>query len=125
MPRSDYPEGKAGYYKWRTGLYQFHGEVAEETLKEVGYDDDVISVVKKLFLKKDIKTDKDSQILEDVICLVFLEYYFDDFIKKHDDDKIIDIVQKTWGKMSDKGHELALTINFPDKAGELVKRALS
>jgi len=124
-PRSEYPEGKAGYYKWRTNLYKYHGDVAAKYMIQEGYDKEMVNRVKTLLLKKEIKSNEESQALEDVVCLVFLKYYFDDFITKHDENKLIVIVQKTWGKMSEKAHELALSIDFSDSAKSIVAKALA
>jgi hypothetical protein len=72
-----------------------------------------------------IKKDEESQVIEDVICLVFLDYYFKDFSEKHEDEKIISILQKTWKKMSDEGHKFALNLNFSQKCLSLIKKAIA
>ena len=125
VPRGDFPEGRAGYLKWRTSLYKFHGEQAAAVLAQNGYDQDMQDRLKELFLKKSIKTNPESQLLEDVVCLVFLKYYFDDFIAKHPEDKLISIVQKTWGKMSEKAHQAALAMPHSEGALAIVQKALS
>ncbi|MDO6801271.1 DUF4202 domain-containing protein [Wenyingzhuangia sp. 1_MG-2023] len=125
IPRSTYPMDKVGYITWRNELKKMHSQKAEEILKEVGYEQDLIDEVKFMLLKKQLKKNELTQALEDVICLVFLEFYFDDFATKHSDEKIIDIVQKTWGKMSDKGHEAALKLPFSDSGLALVQKALA
>ena len=78
-----------------------------------------------LINKKLIKKNEETQTLEDTICLVFLDYYFEEFAAKHEDDKVIDILKKTWVKMSERGHEEALKLPFSDKGLSLVKRAIS
>lgn len=124
VPRDTYPEGRAGYLKWRTDLYKRHGDIAGAILKDVGYDDDTIERVKTLLRKRGLKTDPDVQLLEDVICLVFLEYYFHDFAKQHTEEKLISIVQKTWKKMTDKGHEAALRLDYAPEDLALIQKAL-
>lgn len=123
-PRSDYPEGRAGYKKWRSQLALFHGRVAGEIMAENGYDDATIARVKDMLIKRNLKRDPEVQTLEDVICLVFLTYYLEDFAQKHDEDKLIDIIQKTWRKMSEEGHTAALKLPLSEPMSRLVKKAL-
>ncbi len=125
IPREEYPMNRPGYLKWRNELKRYHAQRAEEILTEVGYDEETIEHVKKLVMKKGLKTDPDVQLLEDVICLVFLEHYFDEFAEKHEDEKIVKILQKTWRKMSEKGRETALTLDFQGRSGKLVEKALA
>ena len=124
-PRSDYPEGKAGYKQWRSELARFHAETAGAILADVGYDDETIRRVQGLIRKEQLKRDAEAQCLEDVACLVFLESYFADFAQKHDEAKLIDILQKTWKKMSPEGHAAALGLVLPEGASELVHKALN
>jgi hypothetical protein len=124
VPRERYPEGRAGYLKWRTDLYKRHGEIAGAILRDVGYDDDTIERVQTLLRKRGLKTDPDVQLLEDVICLVFLEHYFHDFAKKHDEEKLIPIVQKTWKKMSEGAHRAALELDYAPGDRAVIERAL-
>ena len=124
IARSTYSMDRVGYLKWREALKKMHADITSSLLAEVGYDSDFINRVVFLINKKLIKKDAGSQILEDVVCLVFLEYYFDAFSRKHDDTKLIDIIKKTWNKMSEKGHNVALKIPFSEKNLALVKEAL-
>lgn len=124
IPRSEYPMGKKGYYAWRTTLYKHHADIAEKILRDVGYDEDTTQRVRALLLKKNIKGDADSQSLEDAVCLTFLENGFADFARRHDEQKLIGILQKTWKKMSEQGHEAALKLEMSDEARELVEKAL-
>jgi hypothetical protein len=124
VPRESYPEGRAGYLKWRTDLYKRHGDIAGKIMKDVGYDDSAIERVQTLLRKRGLKTDPDVQLLEDVICLVFLEHYFHDFAKKHEEEKLIPIVQKTWNKMTDRGHAAALALNYAPEDLALIQKAL-
>lgn len=125
IPRDSYEMNRVGYLTWRKDLKDFHAKKASEILKEVGYDDAMIAQVKSLLLKKDLKKNTDTQTLEDVVCLVFLEFYFLKFSEKYSEEKLIDIVQKTWKKMSDKGHEAALKLELPKSAVQLIEKALS
>jgi hypothetical protein len=124
IPRSDYPMDRQGYKKWRLDLAVFHGETAGSILLNNGYSDDVIQRVKDLLLKRSLKRDDEVQALEDVICLVFLEFYLADFAGKHDQAKLIDIIQKTWNKMSDAGHAAALKLPLSADMLALVTKAL-
>lgn len=125
IPREDYPMNRAGYLKWRETLKKMHANITSDILKEVGYDSNFIDRVKFLISKKLIKKDAESQTLEDVVCLVFLESYFEEFASKHNDTKVIDILRKTWHKMSESGHEAALRLNYSKKGLMLIKTAIS
>ncbi|WP_282160253.1 DUF4202 domain-containing protein [Ulvibacterium marinum] len=125
IPRNRYEMNRVGYLKWRQELKKFHASKAKAILKEVGYDQETIGQVEFLLLKKQLKKNEETQILEDVICLVFLKHYFEPFAKKHDEMKVIDILQKTWRKMSEKGRQAALQIPFSDKALTMVTKAVS
>ena len=127
IPRHEYPEGKKGYLLWRTILYRYHAERAGEILSTVGYDPATIDRVGAFLQKKRLRSDAEVQTLEDAACLVFLENYFADFSKKHDEAKIVDIVRKTWAKMSANGHGAALELagSLPDDARRLVEAALT
>ena len=126
IPRDAYPRDRVGYLKWRTELKNMHARIAGEIMAAVGYDDEAIGRVQSLLKKERLKHDPETQTLEDVVCLVFLENWFADFAKQHDPDKIVDIVAKTWKKMSSAGHEAALAMahKLPGDALELVQRAL-
>jgi hypothetical protein len=124
VPRHSYPEGRAGYLKWRTDLYKRHGDIAGEIMGDVGYDADAIDRVQTLLRKRGLKTDPDVQLMEDVICLVFLEHYFHDFAEKHTEEKLIPIVQKTWKKMTDKAHEAALRLDYAPEDLAVIQKAL-
>ncbi|MDD5240301.1 MAG: DUF4202 domain-containing protein [Sulfuricella sp.] len=111
IPRSDYPMNRKGYNDWRTTLAKFHGDTAAALMKEAGYDDTMCEKVKALLLKDRIKLeDPDGQTLEDVICLVFLAHYFIPFAPHYSEPKLTGIVQKTWNKMSERGHKAALEL---------------
>ena len=123
-PRSGYPMDRKGYLQWRHELYGLHAEWTGEIMRAEGWDEPTIARVGTLLRKKGLKTDAEVQTLEDVICLVFLQHYFVDFASQHPDAKVIDIVQKTWAKMSEAGHAAALALELPSEASSLVQRAL-
>lgn len=124
IPRDSYEMNRVGYLTWRKDLKDFHAKKATEILIAVGYDKETIEQVQFLLLKKELKKNADTQTLEDVVCLVFLEFYFLKFSKKYSEEKLIDIVQKTWKKMSDKGHKAALELDLPQDALALITKAL-
>lgn len=127
IPREKYPMDRKGYLQWRTELKKFHGQLATDIMKKHGYSEEEMKRVDDLINKRRLKTDPETQALEDVICLVFLQYYFDEFANKHiqDEEKIVDIVQKTWRKMSEKGHQAALNLPHSEQTLRLVKKALA
>ena len=124
IPRESYEMNREGYLRWRQELKKFHAKKAASILEDVGYDDETIDNVKFLLEKKQLKKNEETQALEDVICLVFLEYYFEPFAHKHEEDKTIDILQKTWRKMSIKGQEAALKLPLSKFSLDLITKAL-
>jgi hypothetical protein len=127
LPRSDYPPGRRGYKRWRSRLAHMHADDAEVILRDAGYGDDAVERVRALLLKKGLKTDPEVQLFEDAICLAFMEGELEAFVDKHDDDKVVRILQKTWKKMSAAGHEAAkgLVASLDDRTQSLVARALA
>jgi hypothetical protein len=125
IPRHTYPMDRTGYLRWRTTLAKFHADTAAAILREADYDDATIRRVQTLLRKESLKRDPEVQCLEDVICLVFLENYLAGFATQHDEAKILDIIQKTWKKMSARGHEVALTLSMSPEACRLVEQALA
>lgn len=128
VPRNNYPMDKAGYYQWRTYLYKFHGEKAGAIMREVGYDEETIAKLQSLLRKEKLKLNPETQLLEDVVDLTFLQHYLEAFVQKYgsqyDEEKLLDIVRKTWKKMSEKGHEAALKLDFTPEMLAVVKKAL-
>ena len=124
IPRDSYEINREGYLRWRQALKKFHAQKATEILESVGYDQETIDQMAFLLEKKQLKKNKDTQILEDVICLVFLEYYFEPFAQKYPESKTIDIIQKTWRKMSNQGHEAALQLPLSPSATDLILKAV-
>lgn len=125
IPRDSFEMNRKGYLTWRKELAKFHAKKASEILTEVGYDSEIIDKVRFLLLKKQLKKNEDTQLLEDVICLVFLNFYFEKFSQKYAEQKLIDILQKTWAKMSKKGQDEALKINFSADSLSLIKKAIN
>ncbi len=125
IPRDSYEMNKVGYLTWRKDLKDFHAKKAADILTKVGYNQELIDEVEFLLLKKQLKKNADTQTLEDVVCLVFLEFYFSKFSEKYTEDKLIDILQKTWKKMSDEGHKAALALSLPENALSLISKALN
>lgn len=126
MQRSAFQEGLAGYKRWRAMAALEHQKKAREILVLAGYDDAVMDRVAELLIKKGLKSDPEVQTFEDAICLTFLEVDFPAFAKKHDDDRIVDIIRKTWAKMTPRGHAAAIELSrsLPDDLAALVARAL-
>ncbi|MBC8052749.1 MAG: DUF4202 domain-containing protein [Sphingobacteriaceae bacterium] len=124
-PRESYPQGKAGYLNWRSNLAKYHAEKASLLLTEAGYSQVIIDQVQRIVLKQQLKTDSEVQTIENALCLVFLQFEYDDFITKHDDVKVIRILQKTWSKMTEPGRNAALTLTFSERGTELIKKALA
>lgn len=129
-PRGDYPMGRKGYHQWRTALYDFHAATAGALLQQAGYDQDTIARVKQAVGKKALKRNPDTQLLEDVAALVFIEHYMEAFAASkpdYDEEKWITIIQRTWRKMSDRGQQFALSggIRLPESLVPLIQKALS
>ncbi len=129
IPRSNYPMDKSGYMLWRTGLYKFHAETAGNIMQKVGYDNEMIARVKTIVSKKGLKTNSETQMMEDVVDLVFLEHYLLGFAGQHpeyDEAKWIVIIKKTWQKMSPHAHEFALSsmIKLPESLVPLILKAV-
>lgn len=122
--RSDYPEGAAGYRKWRVDEADSHARMAEEVLGSAGYDEPGIRRVQALVRKEMLKQDPEAQLLEDVSCLVFLENYLAGFAQKHDEATLLRILRKTWAKMSPRGQEAALGLPLAAPLRALVEKAL-
>jgi hypothetical protein len=123
--RSAYPEGRVGYLRWRKEQSLAHAALAGEILGRVGYDADTIGRVQSLVKKEGIKHDPEAQLLEDVTCLVFLESELAAFAPKHEEAKLVDILQKTWLKMSPVGRDAALALKLPAPLRALVEKAVA
>ncbi len=124
IARESYPMDRIGYLKWREELKKFHANTTAVILEKAGYDNEFIARVSFLIEKKLLKKDEETQLLEDVICLVFLEFYLNNFVHKHEAEKLKNIILKTWNKISERGRQEALKINFSEKNFQLIKEAL-
>jgi hypothetical protein len=128
IPRADYPEGRKGYNDWRRACRVHHADLAGKIMRAEGYDEAAVAHVGALIRKEQLKKDPESQALENVAAIVFLEHYFDAFLEKYagyEDEKIVDILGKTLCKMSPKGHAAALALALPDRARALVSAAVA
>ena len=123
-PRTGYPEGRGGYLKWRKDLREFHARRLADLMAAANYGADDIARVGALVRKERLKADAEAQLLEDVVCLVFLAHYLDAFMAKTDEDKLADILAKTWKKMSEAGHIHALALKLPPAIPGLLERGL-
>ena len=124
-PREHYPLTRPGYLKWRADLKKFHARKAGETLTAVGYDNDTIRRVQELNLKKNFPADPECRVLEDALCLVFLEFQFAALAAKSDDEKMINAVRKSWEKMTEAGRAEALKLNYGPRETGLIRKALA
>jgi hypothetical protein len=124
IPRDSYPMSKPGYLRWRNDLKNFHARKAGEILAGAGYVHDIIQKVQDLNLKKNFPADPESRILEDALCLVFLEFQLTALAEKTTDEKMINAIQKSWQKMTPAAHQHALALPFGAKEKQLIERAL-
>jgi hypothetical protein len=127
IARSEYANDRTGYKRWRSALSRLHADEAGRVLEAVGYDPRTIARVQDLIIKKRLKSDPEAQLLEDAVCLTFLELEYADFSRAHTQDKVISILRKTWDKMSPAGHAAALELaaQLPGDARALVQRAVA
>jgi Domain of unknown function (DUF4202) len=126
IPRASYPMDRAGYLRWRADLSKFHAEQAGQIMRDVGYDDTTSARVQSLLRKENLKADADTQALEDVAALVFLQVELSDFAKKHagQDEKLVRILQRTWKKMSPRGRQAATGLEVASKERRLFEMAI-
>jgi hypothetical protein len=124
VPRSKYPDGRTGYLRWREDLKKFHAEVLAGILKDAGYDSESQEKAHSLLVRKNLSSDAEGQTLEDAACLVFLQFEYAEFAAKTEPDKMVDILRKSWKKMSPAARDAALRLPLSDRERDLVKRAL-
>jgi hypothetical protein len=124
LKRDEYDAGKVGYLKWRKAQAVHHAQLTEAIMLAQGYNAEQRSHTGAVIRKEKLKSDPQAQALEDVACLVFLSHYFDEFAQKHEEPKIIGILQKTWKKMSEKAQGIALKLDLPEHLATLVGKAL-
>lgn len=130
VPRNTYPMTKEGYHAWRTGLYSFQANTAGELMRQAGYDEEIIERVKKAVGKRGIKSNPETQLLEDIADLVFIEHYLVAFVQSkpdYDEAKWLEIIRKTWQKMSKNAQAYALSgkIKLPESLVPLITKAIS
>jgi hypothetical protein len=125
VPRTDYEEGRRGYRRWRSDLATMHARTARDILDEAGFPEDTIARVETLVRKEGLARDPEVQLLEDAVCMVFFEMDYADLASKHDDAKLIEILRRTWGKMSPRGREAAaaLSARMGDRERRLLETA--
>ena len=124
-PRENYPMTRPGYLKWRADLKKFHAEKSGAILREVGYDDTTVLRVQDLNLKKNFPADPEVRVLEDALCLVFLEFQFAALAAKSDDEKMVNALRKSWEKMTGAARAEALKLTYGDHEKQLIRRALA
>lgn len=124
IPRGTYPMTRAGYLRWREDLKRFHAKRTGEILQEVGYEPEVIARVQALNLKSDFPKDPESRVLEDALCLVFLQYQLSDLASKTSDEKVITALQKSWTKMTPAARDIARTLHYTPEERRLLELAL-
>lgn len=125
IPRNSYPMTRPGYLRWKEDLKRFHADKAGEILRAVGYPEDTIAAVQALNLKRNFPKDPESRVLEDALCLVFLERQLTDLARKSTDDQMINALRKTWKKMTPAAHALALQLPYGPAEKTLLERALA
>ncbi|KAA0010392.1 DUF4202 domain-containing protein [Billgrantia pellis] len=125
VPRSEYPEGRVGYLTWRRDQGKRAGETTATLMEAAGYPAEQAEQAARMIRKQGLGRDAGAQAVEDCACLVFLVNYFADFSRQVERDHLVRIVQKTWGKMSPRARELALTLPMSDEARAVVEEALA
>lgn len=125
IPRESFPATKAGYLQWRQKLKHFHAEKSGMILREVGYPEEIVQRVQQLNLKQNLAMDPETQVLEDALCLVFLEHQLEDLAEKSTEEKVVNALRKSWTKMSDSGREHALKLPYTPRERNLINKALT
>jgi len=124
IPRGSYEKTRAGYLKWRNDLKKFHADKAGEILRELGYPEETVAKVQALNLKKDFPQHPDSRVLEDALCLVFLEFQFAELAARTAGDKMVNALQKSWKKMTPGARGRALQLTYGPREKALLEQAL-
>jgi Domain of unknown function (DUF4202) len=125
FPRKSYPEGRAGYLKWRQDAKEMHAQRLGAIMADAGYEPVDIARVGALVRKEKFKLDPEAQLLEDVVCVVFLQHYLSPFMAKTEPAKLPGILAKTWRKMSERGHEHALKLDVQPLVLRLLEQGLA
>jgi hypothetical protein len=123
-PRSGYPEGRAGYLRWRTALQARHAEEVAVILAAAGYDAATVDHVQRIIRKEGLTTDPAVQVHEDALCLVFLETQLTRTADQLGDDHVVEVVRKTVAKMSPQARAQAADLALTDRERALLARAL-
>jgi len=123
IPRSEYPDGLAGYHRWRRALQAFHADEVTKILAGEGYDAATIARVTDIVCKKGLGHDTEVQALEDAMCLVFLETQFHDLAQRLPEAKLIDVTRKTLRKMSAEAIAEAVALPLDPADRRLLERA--
>lgn len=124
LPRQDFPEGRAGYLRWRTTLKKRHAEEVGAILREVGYDPAAVERVQQIVRKEGLGRDPQVQVHEDALCLVFLRTQLDPVAEQLGDDKTVDVLRKTSRKMSEEGLAAAAELPYSPAGRRLLEAAL-
>ena len=124
VPRSSYPDGRAGYLRWREGLKKFHADTLAAIMTEAGYGADAVAKARHLLVRKNLADDAEGQTLEDAACLVFLQFELAEFAGRTEPGKMVDILRKSWAKMSPAARDAALRLDLGPAELTLVKKAL-
>jgi len=125
LARKSYPEGRVGYLRWRKDAKELHAQRLSDIMAQADYGAGEIDRVGALVRKERLKLDPEAQMLEDVVCVVFLEHYLTPFMAKTELAKLPGILAKTWKKMSEFGHAEALRLNVPPQVLRLLEQGLA
>jgi len=130
IPRSTYPAGRSGYLRWRRAQHDQHARDVARILADSGYDDTTVARVQDLVRKRGLgpdpaRRDAEVQVLEDALCLVFLETQLGELSDRFDADKVVDILEKSAGKMSGQGLAAARALELDEQSRALLERALA
>jgi hypothetical protein len=127
IPRGEYGPGRREYRRWRSDLAKRHAEIARGVLAEVGYDEATIARVEALLKKLGLSRDPEVQLFEDAICMVFFENEYAELARKHEDAKLLEILSRTWAKMSERGRAAALELaaGLPERERRLIDEAVA
>lgn len=125
IARNSYPPNRAGYLQWREALKRFHAQKAGDILRETGYPDHLVRRVQELILKEHFPRDPEGRVLEDALCLVFLQYQFAELAAKTPEEKLISVLQKSWKKMTPTARSRALQLRLGPRESDLLRRALA
>ncbi|RZA00965.1 MAG: DUF4202 domain-containing protein [Sphingobacteriaceae bacterium] len=123
-PRETYPMDREGYLKWRKDLAHFHADKATEIISRAGYSNEVVDRTRQIILKQKIKVDDEVQTMENALCLVFLQFQYEDFLHKHSPEKVVNILRKSLLKMDAHGHQFALGLNYSELGLQYISEAL-